>query len=53
MRSRQATLKYNLKVLGGFYLALNIWAVKKRAEWYMEHSFDILSPNIGYLETRY
>ena len=53
MRSRQVTLKYNLKILGGMFLAMNIWAVKKRVEWYMEHSFDILNPDINYLENRY
>jgi len=53
MQSKQATLRYNLKVFGGLFLAINIWAVKKRIEWYMEHSFDILNPDIKYLENRY
>jgi len=53
MQSKQATLKYNLKVFGGLFLVINIWAVKKRVEWYMEHSFDILNPDIEYLENRY
>lgn len=35
------------------FVALNLWALYKRVEFYMEHSFDILNPNIDYLIDRY
>ena len=34
-------------------VTLNVWALYKRVEFYMEHSFDILNPNIDYIIERY
>jgi hypothetical protein len=31
----------------------NVWALYKRVEFYMEHSFDILNPDIDYLIERF
>jgi len=35
------------------YLVFNIWVLYKRVGFYMEHSFDILDPDIDYLIERY
>lgn len=49
----KATLKWNLKAALLVYGVVNIWAVYKRVEFYMEHSFDLLNPNIDYLKNRF
>ena len=43
------------KLMSGFslFLILNIWILYKRVAFYMEHSFDILNPDINYLIERY
>ena len=46
-------LKFNLKLAALLFVGWNIWALYKRIEFYMEHSFDILKPNIKYLINRY
>ena len=52
-KGRGAALKwYLLAGLTGFTL-LNVWVLYKRVEFYMEHSFDILNPDIDYLIDRY
>ena len=52
-KGRGATLRWYL--LAGFtgFTLLNIWVLWKRVEFYMEHSFDILNPDIDYLIDRY
>ena len=46
-------LKSRLKLFFGLFLLMNVWSYYKRVEFYMEHSFDILNPDIEYLVERY
>lgn len=51
--SKGNTLKWYLTVGISVFVMFNIWAIYKRVEFYMEHSFDILNPDIDYLIERY
>ena len=35
------------------FAVFNVWVLYKRVKFYMEHSFDILNPDIDYLIQRY
>lgn len=51
--SQGQTLKwYIVAGLSGFAL-VNLWVLYKRVEFYMEHSFDIMNPDIDYIIERY
>ena len=52
-KGQGATLRWY--ILAGFtgFVALNVWVLWKRISFYMEHSFDILNPDIDYLIDRY
>ena len=52
-KSQGDKIRYNLKLFAAVFLCWNAWAVYKRIEFYMEHSFDILKPNIDYLNNRF
>ncbi len=52
-KSHGRTIRW--KIMAGFsvFIALNAWILYKRVAFYMEHSFDILNPDINYLIERY
>lgn len=52
-RSRGQAIKWYLITGLSAYLVFNIWVLYKRVGFYMEHSFDILAPDIDYLIERY
>ena len=52
-RSRGQAIKWYLITGLTTYLMFNIWVLYKRVGFYMEHSFDILNPDIDYLIERY
>ena len=52
-RGRGAAIKWYLISGLAAFAALNVWVLYKRVEFYMEHSFDILNPDIDYLIDRY
>jgi hypothetical protein len=46
-------LKWYLLMGAGGLVGLNVLMLGMRVMWYMEHSFDILNPDIDYLIERY
>lgn len=52
-RSRGQAIKWYLITGLTGYLVFNLWVLYKRVGFYMEHSFDILDPDIDYLIERY
>ena len=52
-KSKGQAYKWNM--ITGFVLftVFNVWILYDRVNFYMEHSFDILSPDIDYLIERY
>ena len=52
-RGRGTAYKFYLGVGISLFFALNCYMLYRRVEFYMEHSFDILRPDIDYLIERY
>ena len=42
-----------LKLFAGAFILLNAWILYKRVSFYMEHSFDLVKPDIDYLVHRF
>ena len=51
--TRGNTLRWYIRTGLTALLAVNIWVLYKRVEFYMEHSFDLLNPDIDYIIERY
>ena len=47
------TLKARLKLFASLFVLMNVWACYKRVAFYMEHSFDLVNPDIDYLVHRF
>jgi len=47
------TIKWYIYSGISLFVVLNVWILYKRVAFYMEHSFDILNPDINYLIERY
>ena len=46
-------LKARLKLFVGLFVLWNLAVCYKRISFYMEHSFDLVNPDIEYLVERY
>ena len=42
-----------LKLFGGLFVLMNAWIIYRRVSFYMEHSFDLVNPDIDYLVHRF
>ncbi|TNV74351.1 hypothetical protein FGO68_gene9540 [Halteria grandinella] len=52
-RGRGQALKWQLMAGVGVFVVFNVWVLWRRVAFYMEHSFDILNPDIDYIINRY
>ena len=52
-KSRGSAYKWYLVTGGTLFVAFNVYMIYLRVAFYMEHSFDILNPDIDYLIERY
>ena len=52
-KGKGLAMKWYLITGVSVFAAFNIWMLYERVAFYMEHSFDILDPDIEYLIERY